>query len=111
MLEFEEDPLPDHWNRWGLGCGGALLTIATAAAVAPRTTVSISGRRGGLNLQGNDVTALAIILTALAVFLHVHFFWTGTERLAAAREILRVMALAAGLIAFGAILFHQIPIF
>lgn len=111
MFDFGEDPLPDDWNRWGYGCGGALLATGTAAFINTRDSIHIPGRRGGITLQGNDVTACALILLALAVFLHVHFFWTGTERFVFARETARVISLVTGLIAFGAILVSQLAIF
>lgn len=111
MFNLEEDPLPDHWNRLGVGCGGAAVMVGAALFFATRTSIRLPGRHGGLRLEGGDVTAFAITLLAIAAFLHVHYFWTGTERFAAAREIVRVLTLVTGLIAFGSILVHQAQIF
>ncbi len=110
MLELEEDPLPDHGNRYGWGVATPVVLTGAAMVASTRTAVRLPGRHGGLRLQGSDVTTFAITLLALAMFLHVHFFWTGTERFHFSRQLLRILAMVTGLVAFGTIIVHQIPI-
>jgi hypothetical protein len=107
MLDFDEDPLPDAWNRWGMGIALPVALTATAGTVMTQTAVRVPIRRRGLNLQGHDVTALAALLLAIAVFCFAHFHGTGTERFHAARQIVRVVAMIVGLLAIGTIIVHQ----
>jgi hypothetical protein len=105
MFDFDEDPLPDAWNRWGLGVAVPVVLTISAASVMTRNAVHIPGRRGGLNLQGHDVTALAVLLFAVAILCFAHFY--GTERYHFVRQLTRLAAMIGGLIAIGAIIVHQ----
>ncbi|HET6426318.1 MAG TPA: hypothetical protein VFG20_21680 [Planctomycetaceae bacterium] len=107
MFDFDEDPVPDAWNRWGVGVALPVLLTGTAVAVMRRTSIEIPFRRRELKLQGWDLTAFGIGLIAVAVFCFAHYHATGTERFHFARQITRLAALIVGLLAIGVIIVHQ----
>lgn len=107
MFDFDDDPLPDVWNRWGLGVALPVGATLTAAAVMRRASIEIPFRRREFKLHGADVTALAIGLLAVAGFCFAHFHGTGTERFHLGRQLTRIATLITGLIALGVIIVHQ----
>ena len=102
MFNFDDEPMGDTWSKWVLGVVvPSLIAIYGFSRVILRHAV-LYGRRGAsMPLSGWDAVVFGIAIVGAALFMHAHYFWSNSNRLAEYAELGKVIGLLVGLSGFG----------
>ena len=85
---FEDFPEPTFWSKWFGGIIIPMLVFALGARDCIEKQAVLRGRYGNhTNLSGDEAVALGLAWISAACFLHVHYFWTASPRLAVLSEL------------------------
>lgn len=101
-FDLDDEPMGDAWSKWGLGVVvPSLIATYGLSRVILRHAV-LYGRRGAsMPLTGWDAIVFGIAVLGAALFMHAHYFWSNSNRLAEYAELGKVIGLLVGLSGIG----------
>lgn len=97
-FDLGDEPMGDAWSKWGLGVVVPILIATYGLSRAILRHVVLFGRRGSsMPLSGWDAVVFGIAVLGVALFMHAHYFWSNSNRLAEYAELGKVIGLLVGL--------------
>jgi len=101
-LGFDDEPMGDAWSKWGLGIVvPSLIATYGLSRVVLRHAV-LFGRRGfSMPLSGWDAVVFGFAILGAALFMHAHYFWSNSNRLAEYAELGKVIGFLVGVVGIG----------
>ena len=107
IFDAESDGPSDPISKWGLGVVlPSLLAMFGASRFYYQQAIMIGTRGEQLVLTGGDAIAFGVIVVAVALFVHAHYFLANFDRLADYAGLGKVVSLLIGLLSFGYIVIH-----
>lgn len=99
---FDDDAMSDAWSKWGLGVVVPSLIAAYGLSRVILRHAVLYGRRGtSMPLSGWDAVVFGIAIIGAALFMHAHFFWSNSNRLAEYADLGKVVGLLVGVAGIG----------
>ena len=99
---FDDEPMNDAWTKWGLGVVVPSLIAAYGLSRVILRHAVLYGRRGAsMPLSGWDAIVFGIAILGAALFMHAHYFWSNSNRLAEYADLGKVIGLLIGLSGLG----------
>ncbi len=99
---WDDEPIDDAWNKWGQGVVIPSLLALFGASKLIWPHAVLWGRRGmSLTLSGWDAVAFGLCWIGVALFMHAHYHWSLSNRLAEYADLGRAIGIIVGLLAFG----------
>ena len=106
---FDDEPLDDAWNKWGLGVVvPSLIALFGVSRMILRVAVLYGPRRTSLTLTGWDAIAFGASLIGVAIFMHAHYHWNLSRSLAAYADLGKVFGIILGVVAIGFVVVRNI---
>ena len=104
------DASEDKWSRW---CGGVISATIPAViglmSILYQSAYFIGGRPTRIvRYDGTDAIALGAACLAIGLFMHGHYFWSGSNRYYFVSQILKPAGILGVAIAFGYVVVNQV---
>ena len=108
---WDDEPLDDAWNKWVLGVVvPSLLALFGASKLIWPHAVLWGRRRMSLTLTGWDAVVFGLCWIGVALFLHAHYHWSLSNRLAEYADLGRAIGIMVGVLAFGFVLVRNVTL-
>ncbi len=108
---FDDEPLDDAWNKWGLGVVvPSLLALFGVSRMILRVAVLYGPRRTSLTLTGWDAIAFGAGWVGVAIFLHAHYHWNLSRSLRAYADLGKIFGIILGMLAIGFVIVRSVSL-
>jgi hypothetical protein len=100
--ELDDEPLDDHWNKWGLGgVVPCVIGLYGLAKIMSCQAILYGFKGRPITLTGWDAIAFGIGLLGAAFLMHAHYHWSLSRRLVEYASLGKVMGLFVAVLFLG----------
>jgi len=100
IKHFSNDPEPSFWGKWFGGLVVPVLLVYYGGRCCVLREAVLRGRGNVMTVYGAEAVALGLAWIFGALFLHFHYFWTTSPRLAYFSELGKIIAGAGFVVSF-----------